>query len=243
MPNIDDFEKAKEELHKEERITAVYDTCNSVKAAVLSVIPCLGALIDKLSDQKFANYQNEKRQKFVDVVLSNTDLITSDKVINEACIINIAKTIELVDRCASADKVVYYGNLVRNGYFEYSEQIGNDLFDEYEAILKDLSFREIQYLIFFAKAARENDGHLNGNALQTYFNHMKSIYPDVDPNIMLNRLQRTGFITDEMSWVDIEEADSNNSLQLGSGISFVLHSAYDEFERIVLSGFEQKEAK
>lgn len=241
MPNIDDFEKAKEELHKEERITAVYDTCNSVKAAVLSVIPCLGALIDKLSDLKFANYQNEKRQKFVDVVLGNDDLITSDKVITEECIINIAKTIELVDRCASADKVVYYGNLVRNGYFECCEQIENDLFDEYEAILKDLSFREIQYLIFFAKAARESDGHLNGKALQAYFNNMKSVYPDVDPNIMLNRLQRTGFITDEMSWV--EEMDSDNSLQLGSGNSFALHSAYDEFERIVLSGFGQKKAK
>ena len=240
LSNIEGFNRAKKEMQTEELAKDLYVQQRSVLAGVLSVIPFFGAYVDELTVQAFENYQNSKRQKFVDVVLSNTDLITSDKIKNESFIINIAKTIELVDRCASDDKVVYYGNLVRNGYFSLDKQIKNDDFDEYEAILTDLSDREIRYLVAFAEYARKHNRELSGNCLQEYYIEMTNKYPLVTPRVMLNRLQRTGFVRDEMVKVDSNAKDfAQVVLQLDSGEAYTLDSSYDDFEKIVLKAFDE----
>ncbi len=135
MGDLQDFNKANNKLQIEETLYKVYEITNPIKACVLSVIPVLGPFLDKVTDQALENYQTTKRAEFVKSVLIDKNLITSDKV-NESCIVNIAKIIELVDRCTSNDKVVYYGNLIRNGYFDTDSQISNDDFDEYVSILK-----------------------------------------------------------------------------------------------------------
>ena len=247
MSDLQDFEKAKKELNTEETVNEIYSAQKSVMTGVLSVIPALGPFIDKLSDQKFEAYQTRKRKIFVDAVLANIDIITSDKVRNEAFIINTAKTIELVDRCTSDDKVVYFGNLVRNGYFDAKEQISNDDFEEYEAILGDLSDREIKFLVVFAEHAKRNDYALDGRPLQEYYSEMRKMYPRINPEVILNRLKRTGLVNDQAAWADFgdedEKADINGgnadgTLVLGSGNAFVLDHGYDDFERIVLRAYD-----
>lgn len=72
-------------------------------------------------------------------------------------ILNFAKTIEAVNRLASNDKVKYFANLLKNGYF-VSEKILNDTFDEYLHLLSVLSYREIEYLWFLYSFQTENLG-------------------------------------------------------------------------------------
>ena len=243
MANLQDFNKAKRELAKEEMVNSIYSNQKSVMTGVTSIIPFLGPFIDKLADQKFESYQLKKRKLFIDTVLSNEDLITSDKVSNVQFIINNENIIKLVDTCTSNDKVIYYGNLIRNGYFQSERQISNDDFEEYRTLLSDLSEREIKYLIIFANHARENGYCLEGKALNLYFKEMKELYPNISPIVMLNRLKRTGFINDEAAWADygdadetVENADAN--LVLGSGNAFTLDHGYDDFERMVLEAFD-----
>ena len=134
-----------------------------------------------------------------------------------------------------------FGNLIRNGYFETDTQIGNDDFEEYESILKDLSDREIIYLIVFANYARKNDGKLCGKQLKEECQEMQKIYPKINPKIILNRLKRTGFIEDLFAWADFGDERIDNSdatLMLNNGDSYWLNESYDDFEQKVLNSYD-----
>ncbi|MBR1472167.1 MAG: hypothetical protein IJ600_11065 [Lachnospiraceae bacterium] len=237
MPDIDDFIEAQKEIQFAEKINSVYRAQNSVKAAVVSLIPVLGALFDKITDQTLEDYQNKKRQKFVDTILANKDLITSDMVKNVPCIINIARSIEVVDRCASDDKVVYYGNLIRNGYLSSKTQISNDEFDEYISILNELSYREMIYLNSFAEHARksglmsEDMPRVDKDNLKRYFAYMDKIYPQGNHEFILKRLLRTGFIIEDVPVVEHE------TVILGGTGNYALDKSYDNFERMVIKKF------
>lgn len=178
----------------------------------------------------------------VETILQNKDLITRDMVNNVEFIINIAKTISAVDRTASADKVVFYGNLVRNGYFS-NETISNDCFEEYLAVLSDLSFREIQYLAVFAERARQHDYKLEGTFLADYYRFMSAKNPEINPSIILNRLKRTGFVNTINEWADFGVEDTKDvhgagSLVFGDNSAFRLEYAYDDFEEVVLTKYD-----
>lgn len=134
-----------------------------------------------------------------------------------------------------------FGNLIRNGYFETDTQIGNDDFEECESILKDLSDREIKYLIVFANYAGKNDGKLCGKQLKEYCQEMQKIYPKINPKIILNRLKRTGFIEDLFAWADFGDEGIDNSdatLMLNNGDSYWLNESYDDFEQKVLNSYD-----
>lgn len=248
--NMKDFSKAEKELMVAEVVDEVYKSQKPVMTAVLSVIPALGPFIDESAAQLFEKYQTTKQKKFVDTVLANDDIITSDKLNNFECIINIAKIIELVDRCTSNDKIVYFGNLIRNGYFDTDEQICNDDFEEYESILKDLSEREIKYLVKFADYARKNNYIMSGKILDKYIQEMKIIYPRINPLVIINRLKRTGFVTEQSAWFDYgdygDEDDkmaakgTNGTLGIGNGNEFTLDKGYDDFEKVVLTSYDEK---
>ena len=245
MTDINGLKKAKKEIDTEENVVAFYDKYKPVISGVLSVIPYLGSFIDGFVEQKLSNYQTRKRQLFVDAILANKCLITSEKVRNEAFIINTAKIIELVDRTTSDDKVIYYGNLIRNGYLDSGEQISNDDFEEYVSILKDLSEREIKYLVAFADEARKNNYGLQGEKLKLYYDRMLRLFPRIKPEVILNRLKRTGFVIDQMASTGFENEgkgndidDEGTSVLFGSGYSYTLEHSYDEFEKIVLRTYD-----
>ena len=158
MEKHEEFESTKLSLQNAE--TAI-DVKNNpvVKSTILSVlnsIPIIGELIDSSIDSCLSSFQEAKRQELIDLILSDVT-ITSDMVNDIEFIFNFAKTLEAVNRLSSNDKVKYFANLLKNGYF-VSDKIQNDAFDEYLHLLSSLSFREIEYLWFLYKYQTEHFG-------------------------------------------------------------------------------------
>ena len=148
MNDTETFESAKLSL---QNVNSVIDAKNNpvVKSTILSVlksVPLFGELLDSTIDSCLTTFQEAKRQELIDLILSDVT-ITSDMVNDIEFIFNFAKTIEAVNRLASNDKVKYFANLLKNGYF-VSDKILNDIFDEYLRLLSMLSYREIEYLWF-----------------------------------------------------------------------------------------------
>ena len=230
-----DFEQIKQECKNSAEVNDIYNN-PVVKAGLkffLGCFPFFGDLVEAGLDWGFNQFQNKKQEILRDAILENKELITKDKVNDVEFICNLIKTSEMVSRLATDEKIVYFGNLVRNGYLS-DARITNDDFEEYAAILNDLSYREIQHLIFFAKNARENDRRLKGEHLDEYCEKMQSLYPNGSPIVTIKRLQRTGFINDEVLWND------DGNINLSPGKSFYLDSEYDSFETIVLKSFDLK---
>lgn len=158
MNDTETFESAKLSL---QNANSVIDAKNNpvVKSTILSVlksVPFFGELLDSTIDSCLTTFQEAKRQELIDLILSGVT-ITSDMVNDIEFIFNFAKTIEAVNRLASNDKVKYFANLLKNGYF-VSDKILNDTFDEYLRLLSMLSYREIEYLWFLYSFQTENFG-------------------------------------------------------------------------------------
>jgi DNA-binding MarR family transcriptional regulator len=118
-----------------------------VKATILSVlkaVPIIGELIDSTIDVFLTNFQNEKRNKLLEIILSDIT-ITSEMVNDVEFIMNFAKTLEASNRLATSDKVKYFANLLKNSYFS-SDKIDNNEFEECFDIINSLSYRQIQVL-------------------------------------------------------------------------------------------------
>lgn len=234
-----DFDLIKQEYKNSAEVNDIYNN-PVVKSGLkffLGRLPFWGDLVEAGLDWGFNQYQNKKQEILRDAILESKELITRDKVNDVEFICNLLKTSEMVSRLATDDKIAYFGNLVRNGYL-HGSRITNDDFDEYAAILSELSYREIQYLIEFARYARINENELCGKKLKDYCDHMLESYPKINPVAVLNRLRRTGFVNEQMAWADDEDDEIaingvDESLHLG-GDAFSLDPAYSEFERIVL---------
>lgn len=119
-----------------------------VKATILSVlkaVPIIGELVDSTIDVFLSNFQNEKRNKLLEIILSDIT-ITSEMVNDVEFIMNFAKTLEALDRLATNDKVKYFANLLKNSYFS-SDKIDNNEFEEFFNNINSLSYRQIQVLM------------------------------------------------------------------------------------------------
>lgn len=141
------FEDAKLNMQNAEAAVDIYNN-PAVKAvkSLLDKIPVIGALIDETTGYALQRFQDKKREEFIDVILSNSEMITSDKVNDVEFLINFAKTVEAVDRLATNDKVKYFANLLKNGYLK-DKKLLVDEYDEYMNALSNLSYRQIEILI------------------------------------------------------------------------------------------------
>ena len=240
--NNNSFDSAKKKLELEENAYKVYKIQSPIMKAVMGIIPVAGDFIDEKVDQKFEKYQNEKRQEFINIIASCKTLITNDMVKNEPFIINILKTVEMVERLSSNDKVQYYGNLICNGYFK-EKKITNDLFDEYIAVLNELSYREMQYLYEFSNCVKKNQLNrtLSKEEWVDYCNHMREKYPDVNPGFMMKRLERTGFISELSVWNEMDGQTLKFINPQDKGLQdmcFKLNEEYDNFEKTVMEKYK-----
>lgn len=158
MPNCEKIENIKQKLNNTEELADIKNN-PVVKATILSVvksIPIIGELIDSSMDMCLTSFQQNKRKELIEMVLSDAN-ITFDMVNDVEFIMNFAKTLEAVNRLSSNDKIKYFANLIKNGYFT-SNKIENDLFEECLRLLSVLSYREIEYLYFLYKYQKENFG-------------------------------------------------------------------------------------
>lgn len=120
-------------------------------------IPYIGSLLNTAVEIKMSEFQRQKENELIDVIMQNKYAITSEMVNDVEFIINYNRTLEVVRRLATGDKVKFFGNLVKNGYLA-GRNIENSQFEEYLNILSSLSYREIEYLAdFLIEASDKGD--------------------------------------------------------------------------------------
>ncbi|MBK5261061.1 MAG: hypothetical protein JJE17_00630 [Peptostreptococcaceae bacterium] len=191
----EDLEKAKLSLYNAEYAEDVKNN-PVVKATIVSLlkaVPILGELLDGTIDITLTKFQEQKRKELIDIILSETTSITADMVNDIEFIMNFAKTLEAVNRLSTNDKVQYFANLLKNSYFT-NEKTENNEYEEWLRILSELSYREINYLVFLYEYQNENNkiNDFNKNFRKKFsetFSVSEFEYLDV-----YKRLTYTGFV-------------------------------------------------
>lgn len=125
------FEFVKLGLHNAEEIADIKanPVVNSTIIDIVARVPLIGPLIDSTIDANLTEIQNKKRVELIEIILSDSECITPEMVNDVEFIINFGRTLEAVNRLATNDKVKYFANLLKNGYFN-DDKIKNDEFEE-----------------------------------------------------------------------------------------------------------------
>lgn len=89
---------------------------SSILMAPIKAIPVIGDLVDSTTDELLENFQQKKEQELIDVILNDSNSITTEMVNDVEFIINYARVVDAVRKLATNDKVKYFANLIRNGY-------------------------------------------------------------------------------------------------------------------------------
>ncbi|NAS19572.1 hypothetical protein GND98_017360 [Clostridium butyricum] len=224
----------KQQINRTEKLKSVKEGHIGITvSSLLGLIPIIGDFVDSEVDKKFTEFQNEKREKLIEVILSDSERITKEMVQDVEFIINFSKALEAVNKLATNDKVKYFANLIRNSYL-CDEQIENDVFEEYLNILNELSFREINYLLFL----RDNQIG-NGKKGVKWIDFIKRFEEkfNISKKNVYNiyyRLKRTGFVDEELSLSsgnisgDVDTGFELDSSDIDSN-RFFLTSLFDDF--------------
>ena len=216
---------------------------SSVISGITAAVPLVGSLMSEGVNLIFNDFQIKKRKEFLDIILSESDKITSDMVNDIEFIINFAKMLEVINRLSSNDKIKYFANLMKNGYFT-NDKIINDEFEEYLDILNRLSYREINYLLFmkdqenkFSKL-RKTRKNINYHISWNRFNRLFSEKFNTKGYYIYLKLKSTGFVEEELEVdTDIDgDEDSGYSLRsadISTG-SFYTTEAFKRFSEIIV---------
>lgn len=210
MSNNEKLENVKMTVYNAEQLEDIKNN-PVVKATILSLlkaVPMIGELLDGTIDAALTRFQESKRAELLDIILSDSENITTEMVNDVEFIINFAKTLDAVNRLGSNDKVKYFANVIKNGYFE-SEKIDNSEFEEYLFALSTLSYRQINILIDLYVHEKNNVKEYNGkdetqkdNKLAGRFKPWKDFVDNVttkylitaeDVVSILSSISKTGF--------------------------------------------------
>lgn len=149
---MNNFEENKLSLRKCEEIANIKN--NPVVSASITIIKSLfpfgGELVDGVVEKTLTKNINEKREKLLDIILSDTEMITTDMCSDVEFLISYEKIVEAVDRLLTNDKIVYFGNLFKNGYLN-KDRIQAYKFEEYFDIINSLSYRQLDLLALLHK--------------------------------------------------------------------------------------------
>lgn len=167
---------------KNNQIDSIQDSLNTVKLieeikgnpcvkstiiSVLKSVPIIGELIDGTIDALLTDFQERKRAELINLILDDV-FVTIDMVNDVEFILNFAKTLEAVNKLSTNEKIKFFANLLKFGYF-CEKKITNDKFEEYLYLLSTLSYREISYLFFIFdyqikhfKVDQDSDHYSNG---------------------------------------------------------------------------------
>lgn len=223
---------------------------SSVLLAPAKAIPVIGDLIDSSTDKLLDDFQQKKEQELLDVILTNSTVITTEMVNNVEFIINYARVVEAVRRLATNDKVKFFGNLIRNGYLS-EEHIENSEFEEYLDILNTMSYREIKYLVDYKQYCeeKEKNSHFKPKKVERYgirYNRWDYFTKDYSETHNISagelyytfvRMKQTGFLEEEFETDsgDVDEDDhSFSSLSIDS-TGFVITKSFLKFYDMVLA--------
>lgn len=216
-------------------------------AGLVGKIPVIGDLINSSIDKTLEEFQQNKEQELIDVILSDSTSITTEMVNDVEFLINYARVVDAVRRLASNDKVVFFGNLIRNGYLS-GEHIAVSKFDEYINILSTMSYREIQYLVDYKKYCEESATKSKSSKIikkYTYNNKWSAFSKEYAKTQGLTkselysvfiRLKQTGFLKEEYETEsgDVDTDDNTFSELSVEGNGFFITKSFLDFYDMVL---------
>lgn len=222
---------------------------SSILMAPIKAIPVIGDLVDSTTDELLENFQQKKEQELIDVILNDSNSITTEMVNDVEFIINYARVVDAVRRLATNDKVKYFGNLIRNGYLS-GEHIPNSEFEECLNILNTMSYREIQYLVDYKKYCDEKDKQKKAKGVKSYgkasrynlWNTFEKEYSESQGITRLElyssfiRIKQTGFLEEEYETEDGDvDADDNtfSSLNIDSTGFYITQSFLRFYEMVI----------
>ncbi len=152
-----EFEKQKQENQKiESTIEIIHKPSISSFINLLSNVPFFGDLLISTTDDKLASFQKSKRESFYKYICDSPELITTDKVNDVTLLMEFARTLDVINKLSSNDKVMYIAKLFKACFLEY-DNIDVYEYEEYLIRINDLSYRELELLILLRKHGGNND--------------------------------------------------------------------------------------
>ena len=64
------------------------------------------------------NFTKKKHKEFLETILSDNNLMVSTDIYDMEFIMNFKRTLDAVNKLANNDKIVYFANLLKNGYMK-----------------------------------------------------------------------------------------------------------------------------
>lgn len=150
-------------------------------------------------------------------------------------IINYNKTLEVVRRLDTNDKVKFFGNLIRNGYLS-ENKIENSEFEEYLHIINTMSYREIVCLTKYYQQAKVT-GSDKLVVLQNEYVCNNELEED---ERVIFRLIRTGLV-DENVGITTDEREPGIYHYINRRDDFVIQESFIRFYDMVLKMEEDRD--
>lgn len=165
---MDEVECLKDRLIASENIAAVNKPVDIILSLVGFASPAAEG-IKVLKDvvvNKFDSFQNEKGNKFCNVILENKAMTTRDKVQDVTFIMEFLRTMDVVNRVSQNDKVAYIAQLFNKSFLVKDiNEFDVDQYEEYLHRLDYLSLKEIHIMMRYYDYGR---GHIEAHHREWY---------------------------------------------------------------------------
>lgn len=83
---------------------------------MLGEIPGIGCLAKNLLEQEVAGFQKRKREEFLSYITESGELIAKSDVADVPFLMELARTLEVLNRLATNEKVLYIANLFKHAF-------------------------------------------------------------------------------------------------------------------------------
>lgn len=194
----EEFESIKSDFSVMTEIKDIWE--NPVVKFLLQFIPFASSSVDSAIGKEIEIRQKNKLEQLFEILLKDNS-ITIDDLEDVDCIMEFAKTIEVVNRLIRNDKVKYFANLLKNSIKDKERNI--DDFEESLSKFSTLSVREIDLLYLLYRTenkimSMDNNGQMVFNkneSWKAFMNEAKSLYGLNESGIISKMLgiMRTGF--------------------------------------------------
>lgn len=155
--NMDKFECSKDRIIVSEWLDAANPAIDFIFSILDYKLPGIKPLKDIMT-AKINSFQNKKKEEFCEIVLSDTSMITIDKVQDVSFVMEFMRTLDVINRISQNDKVIYIAKLFKSSFvLKNIDEFDIDLYEEYLHRLDYLSLKEIDLLISLYKYSNENE--------------------------------------------------------------------------------------
>lgn len=163
--NMNELECLKDRLIVSEEIDKINEPVDIILSLIGLALPAADGLkaMKDIVVGKFNNFQNSKREEFCKMVLSDTSMITSDKVQDVTFIMEFLRTMDVIKRVSQNDKVAYIARLFKKSFVIKSiDEFDVDQYEEYLHRLDYLSIKELDLLISLLKYSKIHNEKYHG---------------------------------------------------------------------------------